>query len=54
MGRIIRSDKLPNNKFLEPVNFSKIKANTPFTIKMKLNNLQAGLVILSVRLLFRN
>jgi hypothetical protein len=42
MGRIIRSDKLPNNKFVEPANFSKIKANTPFTIKMALNNLQAG------------
>ncbi|CAG8737622.1 3490_t:CDS:1, partial [Acaulospora colombiana] len=35
-------DRMPSAKFVNPVNFSKIPANQPFTIQLKLKNLQAG------------
>ncbi|KAG9026037.1 hypothetical protein FS842_005153 [Serendipita sp. 407] len=42
MGRIIARDRLPSCKFVFPTNFSRIPANQPFTVRLKLKNLQAG------------
>ncbi|KAG9008375.1 hypothetical protein FRB90_008932 [Tulasnella sp. 427] len=42
MGRILSTDRLPSSVFIFPTNFGTIPANTPFTIKMKIKNLQTG------------
>jgi hypothetical protein len=42
MGDIPAKTNMPTCKFTNPINFSTIPANQPFTISMALNNLQAG------------
>ncbi|KAG8896392.1 hypothetical protein FRB99_008919 [Tulasnella sp. 403] len=42
IGRIISTDKMPVSRFTFPPNGGAIKANTPFTIKMTIVNLQTG------------
>jgi len=42
MGRIIPKANLPSSKFVFPKNFSTLKANQPFTIQMKVKNMDLG------------
>jgi len=42
MGRILAVDKMPTSKFAFPKNGETIKANTGFTIRMAIKNLQTG------------
>ncbi|CAG8735506.1 14919_t:CDS:1, partial [Acaulospora colombiana] len=42
MGDIIPQANMPSCKFQFPENFGTIAANQPFTVRMRLNNLQAG------------
>jgi hypothetical protein len=42
MGVIAAKSKMPASKFLNPPNLGKIKANTPFTIQMRIQNLETG------------
>jgi hypothetical protein len=42
MGRIIPKANLPSSKFVFPKNFSTLKANEPFTIQMKVKNMELG------------
>jgi len=42
MGRIIPKANLPSSKFFFPKNFSTLKANEPFTIQMKVKNMDLG------------
>ncbi|KAI0809079.1 hypothetical protein BC629DRAFT_1086632 [Irpex lacteus] len=42
MGVIAAQSKMPSSKFTNPVNGQVIKANTAFTISMKIQNLQTG------------
>ena len=42
MGMIAPSTKMPQAKFVNPPNLGTIAANTPFTITMAVNNLNAG------------
>lgn len=42
MGVIAATTNMPSSKFVFPPNLGTVKANTAFTIKMALNNLEAG------------
>lgn len=42
MGRILAVDKMPTSKFVFPKNGETIKANSGFTIRMAIKNLQTG------------
>ncbi|KAH9054903.1 hypothetical protein EDB87DRAFT_1409465 [Lactarius vividus] len=42
MGVIPSTKNMPSSKFTFPTNFGTIKANTNFTIKMKIQNLESG------------
>jgi hypothetical protein len=42
IGRIIAQDKMPASKFVFPPNGGKVKPDSPFTIQMKITNLQTG------------
>ena len=42
MGNIPSTKRMPSSKFQSPKNFGAVKANTNFTIKMQLKNLEAG------------
>ncbi|KAH9044926.1 hypothetical protein EDB83DRAFT_1562179 [Lactarius deliciosus] len=42
MGAIPSTANMPSSKFTFPKNFGAIKANTTFTIKMKIQNLETG------------
>jgi hypothetical protein len=42
MGVIASSSNMPSSKFVTPANLDTVKANTNFTIKMALSNLEAG------------
>jgi hypothetical protein len=42
MGAIPSTKHMPSSKFKSPKNFGAIKANTNFTIEMKIKNLEAG------------
>lgn len=42
MGQLPAKAKIPSSKFVSPVNLQKIKADTPFTVKMKIKNLATG------------
>ncbi len=42
MGDIPSTKNMPSSKFTSPENFGAVKANTNFTIKMKINNLETG------------
>src|SRR6185369_6786702 len=42
MGAIPSSDNIPSVKFAFPLNGGKIKASTPFTIKLNVNNIETG------------
>jgi hypothetical protein len=42
MGRIIAKTILPSAKFVFPKNFGTVPANQPFTIQLKVNNMQLG------------
>jgi hypothetical protein len=42
MGVIASTSNMPSSKFVFPPNLGTVKANTQFTIKMAINNLEAG------------
>ena len=42
MGMIASTSNMPSSKFVFPPNLGTVKANTQFTIKMAINNLEAG------------
>ncbi|TEB39112.1 hypothetical protein FA13DRAFT_443084 [Coprinellus micaceus] len=42
MGVIAAKSKMPASKFLNPANLGKVKANTPFTVQMAIQNLETG------------
>jgi hypothetical protein len=42
IGIIVSTDNMPSSKFAFPTNFGTIKANTEFTIKMAINNMETG------------
>lgn len=42
MGAIPAQDKIPTSKFVAPINFAELCANTTFTISLAVNNLVSG------------
>ena len=42
MGVIPSTQRMPSSKFVSPVNLAKIPANTAFTIRMQIKNLETG------------
>ncbi|KAI0645366.1 hypothetical protein C8Q79DRAFT_1010336 [Trametes meyenii] len=42
MGIIAAKDKMPSAKFVSPANLDTVPANTNFTVKLALNNLETG------------
>ncbi|KAG5643112.1 hypothetical protein DXG03_001538 [Asterophora parasitica] len=45
IGAIPSTDNMPSSKFAFPANFGTVKANTPFTIQMNIQNLQTGFFV---------
>jgi len=42
MGVIPSNTRMPSSKFVFPLNLSKVKANTKFTVKMRIKNIETG------------
>jgi hypothetical protein len=42
IGLIPSVENMPSSKFVNPPNFGTIKANTPFTVEMNIQNMQTG------------
>jgi hypothetical protein len=45
MGTIIAKNRMPSSKFQNPKNLDTIRADTPFTIQMRINNLETGFFV---------